>query len=134
MSHRTVILSSFEEYLVSEDYAPEIRVQEERQRASRTSRFPYTVTLELSYPELDFANRWCWQRFGPSDGDCLQRQSEYPACSIPEPHSHTGKWMWYWLAKTDYNFGFCEWYFSEQSERDCFLASVGEINCGEKYA
>jgi hypothetical protein len=134
MIHRTALPSSFEAYLASEDYAPEIRIEEERERACRLSRFPYGVTLQVSFPELDFANRWCWQHFGPSDGDCLQRQSDYPACDVAEPHSHTGSWMWYWLAKTDYNFGFCEWYFSEQLDRDSFLASVGEINWGEKYA
>jgi hypothetical protein len=42
--------------------------------------------------------------------------------------------MWHFLVKTDYDFGFCEWYFSERSDRDCFLASVAEINWGEKYA
>ncbi len=42
--------------------------------------------------------------------------------------------MWYFFGNTDYDFGFCEWYFSEQSDRDGFLASMGEINWGEKYA
>ena len=133
MSQRTVILSSFEEYLACENYAPEIKADEERGRVERLSRFPYAVTLQVSYPELNFANRWCWQRFGSSDGNCLEGQSEYPACNILEIHSHTGKWMWCWLAKTDYNFGFCEWYFSNELERDYFLASVGEISWGEKY-
>ncbi len=133
MSHRTVILSSFEAYL-AEDCLPEFQGEAERERASRLSQFPYPVTLQVSFPELDFANRWCWQHFGPSDGDCLQRHSHYPACSVPEPHSHTGKWIWYFWGKTDYDFGFCEWYFSEQSDLDRFLASVGEINWGEKYA
>ena len=134
MSLRTVILSSFEEYLTSMDYPSEVRAEEERERMGRLERFPYMVTLQVSFAELDFANRWCWQHFGPSDGDCLQRQSDYPACNNLEPHSHTGKWMCYWLAKTDYDFGFCEWYFSEQPDRDFFLAGVGEIHWGEKYA
>ena len=134
MSHRTVILSSFEEYLASEGYSPDVQAEEERERRGRLSRFTYSVTLQVSFQEVDFANRWCWRHFGPSDGDCLERQSDYPACGIPEPHSHTGKWMWYWLAKTDYNFGFCERHFSELTERDCFLASVDKISWGEKYA
>lgn len=134
MSHRTVILSSFEEYLGSEADSPEDQADEERKRKNSLTHFPYAVTLKDSFPELDFANRWCWQHFGPSDGDCHQSQSDYPACSIPEPHSHAGKWMWHFLVKTDYDFGFCEWYFSEQSDRDSFLASVAEINWGEKYA
>jgi hypothetical protein len=134
MSQRTVILSSFEEYLASENYSPDVRAQEERERKGRLSRFPYAVTLQVAYPELDFANRWCWQHFGFSDGECLGYDGDYPVCSIPERHSHQGKWMWCWLGKTDYNFGFCEWYFSEQSDRDYFLASVDGINWGEKYA
>jgi hypothetical protein len=134
MSHRSVILSSFEDYLASENYSPEVRAEEERERKDRLLRFPHTVTLQLSFAELDYANRWCWQRFGPGDGECFQRQSDYPACDIAEPHSHAGRWMWCWLAKTDYNFGFCEWCFSEQSDWDSFLASVGEIHWGEKYA
>jgi len=134
MSHRTVIPSSFEEYLASEDHSPEVRAEEQRERKDRLLRFPYTLTLRVSFAELDFANRWCWQHFGPGDRECLQRQSDYPACDIAEPHSHTGRWMWHWLVKTDYNFGFCDWYFSRQPDRDRFLASVSGINWGEKYA
>lgn len=136
MSHRTVILSSFEEYLSSENYSPEIRAEEERQHKERLARFPHDIVLQVSFPEMDFASRWCWQRFGPADGPCLQRQSDYPMCNcnLPESHSHTGKWMCHWLEKTDYNFGFCAWHFSEPSDRDSFRASVPEINWGEKYA
>jgi hypothetical protein len=83
---------------------------------------------------LDFANRWCWQHFGPADGVCVQRQSDYPMCELLEAHAHTGKWMSHWLVKTDYDFGFNGWYFSEQADRNSFLASVDEINWGEKYA
>lgn len=134
MSHRTAILSSFEDYLASERYSPDEQAEEERVRNERLARFPYPVMMQVSFPELDFANRWCWQRFGPGDGECLEHQSDYRACDLNEAHSHVGKWMWYWLAKTDYNYGFCEWYFSERTDRDSFLASVDEINWGEKYA
>jgi hypothetical protein len=133
MSYRTAILSSFEEYLASDDHSPGFRAEEARERKDRLSRLPYSVMLQVSFAEFDFANRWCWQHFGPNDGECLQRQSEYPMCDLVEFHSHTGKWMWYWLAKTDHNFGFSEWYFSKQADRDFFLASVDEINWGEKY-
>ena len=132
-THRTVILSSFEEYLARACDSPEARAEEESRRNDRLSRFQYPVTLQVSFAEFDFANRWCWQHFGPSDGECLQSQSDYPACAVLQPHSHTGKWMWHWLVKTDYNYGFCDWYFSVQSDRDCFLGSVGEIHWGEKY-
>ena len=134
MSHRTTTVSSFEEYLASQDYPPEVQSEVELERKDRLTRFPYEVTLQVSFAELDFANRWCWQHFGPGDGECFQRRSDYSVCCISESHSHAGKWMWYWLAKTNYNFGFCEWYFSDQADRDCFLAHVAEINWGEKYA
>jgi hypothetical protein len=89
--------------------------------------------LQVSFPEMDFADRWCWQRFGPRDGECIQHGSEYPVCAIEGRHSHTGKWTSHWFAKTDYNFGFNEWYFAEESAREQFLASVSEINWGENF-
>jgi hypothetical protein len=133
MSHRTVVPSSFVEYLASEDDSVEERAAQEADRNQRLSRFPYSVMLELSFAELDFANRWCWQHFGPSDGECLERYSEYSACKLAERHSHIGKWTWHWFVKTDYNYGFNEWYFSEAADRDFFVASVDQINWGEHY-
>jgi len=69
MSYRTVEVSTFDEYLASEGDSFEVRAAEEVDRRDRLSRFPYSVVLKVSYPELDFANRWCWQNFGPSDGE-----------------------------------------------------------------
>lgn len=128
MTLRTVVLSSFEAYLASEHESPG-----DPDRENRRARFPYSVMLEVSFAELDFANRWCWRRFGPAHGECLQRQSEYPACSIETLHSHRGLWAQHWFAKTDYNFGFNEWYFKDKSHCQLFLASVPEINWGERY-
>jgi hypothetical protein len=133
MSYRTVSLSTFEEYLQSEGGSPEVRAQEERDREDRLSRFPYPVTLKVSFAELDFTNRLLWQRFGPAEGECRQRQSEYRVCDIAEPHSHAGKWMFCWLAKTEYNYGFCEWCFAERSDQQYLLAELNEINWGEKH-
>jgi hypothetical protein len=133
MSHRTVVLSSFGEYLAGECDSKEARAEEERDRDERLARFPYPVMLQVSYPELDFTNRWCWQNFGPSDGACTQHQSEYRACDRPDPHSHSGKWMSHWLVKTDYDFGFNEWYFREKEDQERFLANVDQVNWGEKY-
>ena len=133
MSYRTVVLSSFEEYLASDDYSPEVRAEEKRERKERLSRFPYAIMLQVSYPELDFANRWCWQHFGPAEGECTQHQSEYRVCALAESHSHAGKWICHWFDKIDYDFGFNEWYFADQSDRERFLANVDELNWGEKY-
>jgi hypothetical protein len=131
MSHRTVEASSFKEYLA--EMAAADWAAEDGERNERLSRFPHSVMLKVSFAELDFANRWCWQNFGPSDGECRQRDSEYCACDRAEPHSHVGKWTWYFLDKTDYNFGFNEWYFAELADRDLFVANVDTINWGEHY-
>jgi hypothetical protein len=139
MTNQTVVQSSFEAYLVSE-YPPECsaddcenRVVDIEERIKRLSRFPFAVMLELSFAELDFANRWCWQAFGPADGECSQSDSEYPACILKKPHCHNGSWTTHWFVKTDYNFGFNEWYFAEKSQHDRFSENVPKINWGERY-
>jgi len=37
------------------------------------------------------------------------------------------------LVKTDYDFGFNEWYFAESEDCDFFVANVDKINWGEHY-
>ncbi len=133
MTHRTVEPSSIEEYLASEDDSLEDRSAQELDRNARLSRFPHSVMLKVSFPELDFANRWCWQNFGPSDGECTQRYSEYRVCNLSMPHSPAGTWMSHFFAKTDYDFGFNEWYFAEIVDRDWFVANVEKINWGEHF-
>jgi hypothetical protein len=133
MSYRTVVASSFDEYLASDEDSIEECASQVVDRNARLTRFPYSVMLKVSFPELDFANRWCWQNFGPCDGECMQRDSEYLACDRADSHSHVGKWTSYFFDKTDYNFGFNEWYFAEIADRDQFFASVDKINWGENY-
>lgn len=62
-----------------------------------------------------------------------QQGSEYRVCLNDLPYSHSGVWMSHWFEKTDYNFGFNEWYFAERSHHDLFLDFVPMINWGEKY-
>ena len=137
--YRTVIISSYDAYLESEypasssNASQEERAAEDEQRNVRLSRFLYPVMLELSFPELDFANRWCWENIGAADGECNQSSSEYPACTLWSPHSHGGQWMRYWFVKTHYNFGFNEWYFAVRSHRDRFWDRVPSFNWGEHY-
>src|SRR6185437_1850354 len=139
MTHRTVVLSSFEAYLASE-YAADCSEESYNNRAAdiedrieRLSRFPYAVMLEVSFAELDFADWWCWQNFGPAEGECTQSCSEYPVCILKDPHSHRGNWASHWFVKTDYNFGFNEWYFAEKPHHDRFFESIQQINWGEHY-
>jgi len=132
MSFRTVELSSFEEYL-RECYPETGNSLEEEDRDARLSRFPHVVMLKVAFPELDFANRWCWQQFGPYHGECQESYSEYRTCRLAEPHSHHGTWAYYFFEKIDYDFGFCEWYFTNRGHFERFLANVENINWGESY-
>ncbi len=138
MPYRTAVLSDFESYLASEypDSVPDsaAAVHEERTNQNlRLQRFPFSVVLQVSYPELDFANRWCWQAFGPASGQCLDNQSQYPSCKLAHPHEHEGAWSTHWLAKTDYDFGYNEWSFAQEEDRDRFLQFVPEIHWGERF-
>ena len=121
------LLSSFEEYLAIEEFSSELRAEAHRERDEILSRFPYAVMLQVDFHEFDFVNRWCWQQFGPCDGECLDRESTCRVCDLTAPHSHTGTWLWHWWVKTGYDFGFNEWYFAEQSHYDLFLRFIPEI-------
>lgn len=129
MTHRTLVLSSIESYLACGNDSPE----DIRERDELLLRFPYTVMLEVAFPELDFINRWCWLHFGPMDGECLEKYSEYRSCAEDTPHQHTGKWTSHWFVKTEYDFGFNEWHFSEEADRDLLLTSLPDMNWGEHY-
>ena len=138
MTYRTVVISTYDDYLTSEfpessANAAVVRAADFEERQARLSLFPHSVVLQVAYPELDFANRWCWQQFREADGECLQASSEYSACQLASPHTHEGKWLSYWLAKTDYNFGFNEWCFAQKADHDRFLEFVQFINWGEHY-
>lgn len=130
---RTLERSSFEAYLSECSHLGVYPSFDEASRNEFIKRFPFSVMLKVSYPELDFANRWCWQKLGPSNGECYQAYSEYRVCLESESHEHSGIWTSHWLEKTDYNFGFNEWYFSSIEDRDMFIAVLDEINWGENY-
>jgi hypothetical protein len=138
MTNRTVVPSDYDTYL--EDVYPraskgwaEARAVDRQERQVRLAEFPHAVVLQVAFPEMDFANRWCWQQFGPAHGECFQAGSEYPACNLPSPHSHEGSWKSEFLAKTDYDFGFNEWYFKQKEDLDRFIEFVPQINWGERW-
>jgi hypothetical protein len=138
MNHRTVLLATYDDYLDTEypvtaaDSAA-ARTADIQEHQARLKRFPYSVVLQVSFPELDYANRWCWQQFGPAHGECLESYSQYPSCDLQTAHTHDGTWLTHWLAKTDYDFGFSEWCFAQQESRDRFLAFVPLVNWGERF-
>ena len=131
---RTLEISSFDAYLSKGSNPIEYASTDVESRVERMKRFPFAVMLKVSYPELDFASRRCWNSFGPCDGTCVQSHSEYRVCFNDSSHSHLGTWASHWFEKTTYDFGFNEWYFASSEDRDLFLAALGEINWGENYA
>ena len=138
MTYQTIVLSSLEQYLANTDETEEDLREQIAFRSSILKEFPYAVMLEVAFPEMDYANRWAWQQFGPRHGECYDvrrglRPSEYPMCDDGEPHVHHGTWCCHWLVKTDYDFGFCEWYFSTSSDRDRFHEFAPTINWGENF-
>jgi hypothetical protein len=124
------ILTTFSAYVSRWALAQE----DERERQALLVDFPYNVVLEVAYPELDYTNRWCWEQFGPPDGDCiLQRGSEYPVCMEQQPHRHKGSWAVKWLDKVDYNYGYAKWYFAREADARRFLEFVPSITWGEHF-
>jgi hypothetical protein len=133
MIQRTVELVDYDTYL-ADPHAGGADIQsdqeiERKEREARLATFPHAIMLRLSYPELDFTNRWCWQQFGPTNGECQQHHSEYPACSVQGAHAHEGVWLSHWLAKIDYDFGYNEWYFATHLVAERFLAFVRQLSC-----
>ncbi|MDB5345327.1 MAG: hypothetical protein JWP89_3704 [Schlesneria sp.] len=138
MTYQTVVLSSFEEYLTTEyDDAEatlaDYRGSEVQYRNEWLLRFPFAVMLKLSFAEMDYANRWCWQRFGSPRGECYDESSEYRTCMIDSSHCHDGAWAYLWHTKTEYNYGYCEWFFSSDPQHAQFLEFVPTINWGENF-
>ena len=104
------------------------------QRATLCKDYPFSIILALAYPQMDFANRWCWQQFGSPQGRCDDHQSEYPSCNETTPnHHHEGRWRTHWWEKLDYDFGYNEWFFAEQMDYEAFYAFIPHISFGEHY-
>jgi hypothetical protein len=139
MTEQPKMLVTFEDFLaevypIGDPESTTGRATEIEERKMRMEAFPYDLVLQLAYPQMDFANQWCWEHFGPEHGECQQRFSEYPVCREPGHHTHEGQWLTHWLAKTDYDFGFNEWYFAQEADRDLFLKFVPNISWGENYS
>jgi hypothetical protein len=99
----------------------------------------------------------------PEYKQCYEYGSEYPACPLVlateyietgtykeldgtehqwkekcykevEKHSHDGgNWTTVWLGKTGYDYGFSEYYFLNEVDRDAFVKEVPNMGLGEKY-
>jgi hypothetical protein len=135
----------------------------EEKRQELREKFPFTCIVQGSYPEVDNANSWCWDHFGPRDGKCeYEHTSEYPGCPLVRAtmyiqegsykdkegnehhwkekaykevpaHEHEGVWAEYWLGKTGYDYGNAEFYFKNEADRDAFVSAVPAIGFGDRY-
>jgi hypothetical protein len=155
--HEIMTISSYEKFIAEYD-----KTWNEDKRAEAISKFPYTIVVESSYPVLDYAHRWCWQNFGPYEcKECGEHCSEYPACPKvlaiqeykikksytkdgvvheydfhtrnPGKHGHEGIWTTVWLGKTGYDYGFSEYYFEKEEDRDKFKLAIPTFGLGENY-
>ena len=63
------------------DFDKCLTTREEKRNVIK-SKFPFTVVLYGAYISHDFAVRWCWRNFGPIDGKCDERGSEFPGCPL----------------------------------------------------
>jgi hypothetical protein len=139
------------------------KIYNQDKRDETLKKFPFTVIVEGCYPEGDFACRWCWRQFGPMHTEeCAESYSEYPGCPLvqateylhhytykdsdgtmkedsekqykkPEKHAHEGNWTIVWLGKTGYDYGFSEYYFKDEANRDAFIIAVPSFGLGERY-
>ncbi len=134
MTHKTAILTHFDSYFACNEATLEDRSEELALRQQRLQLFPHAAMLQVAFPELDFVNRWCWMNFGSRHGECTQRYSQYRVCDIEMPHCHSGVWTDHWFLKTDYDFGFNEWYFAREADYNLFLQNVANFNWGERYS
>lgn len=136
-------ISSFEKYVKEKDiesgtsmvkrYLEGERVLE---REDTRRSFPYVVTVESDYPSMDDAEAFCWNMFGPRNGECAQTDSECPVCPLVinaktkkldedgfidvEDHSHIGVWTMFWISKTGYDYGFADFCFKDESDMNIF--------------
>lgn len=136
-----------------------IEDQQERDQERRDllAVFPYSVVAEGFYSEHDYATRWCWQHISPKNGLCDSYQSDYLALSSvleteflehtfyrgnewfhkrywePAEHAHQGEWAYLWFGKTDYDYGFGEYYFAQDTDRAKFVEAFPAFTWDEAW-
>lgn len=135
----------------------------DEKRAALLARFPYAVTAEGDYSEFSYAIRWGWQNIGPPDGPCIfHLQADYPGCPLiletesvtygtrtdtsgavipwvrkkyspPAEHGHEGEWSFLWFGKTGYDWGYCAFYFGNESDHANFLLAFPTFTWSEEW-
>jgi hypothetical protein len=77
--------------------------QEDNNREDALQRFSHSVIFQGDILEHDEAKKWCTAEFGPENSD-----------------SKSGNWTWLFYSKTGYDYGFFEYFFSEENEKKKF--------------
>ena len=133
MTLKTLKISSIDSYLACEDDSPEARDFANREREDRLHQFPYAVMLEWPFRNSTPRIAGVGNALAQWMARARKGIPEYKACSDETEHRHIGKWTSHWFVKTDYDFGYNEFYFVEQADRDLFLAHLSDIHWGEHY-
>ena len=134
-----VQIIDFEKVLAdsSKRYSPELWLVERQEilqeRDSLLKIYPFSIILALCYPQIDFADRWCNQQFGFSNGECHDSYSEYQICQLDAPHCHLGVWRTKWWEKVGYDYSYNEYFFENKSDFDKFITFLPQICFGENY-
>jgi hypothetical protein len=97
--------------------------------------FPYTSTIKWGYSDMDVGHCWCWQTFGPKHGKCEEDcggERLFLNCPfsglVKAYHSHVGVWTSVWFGKTDYDFGYEQFFFKHKVDRDMFEFGIRAID------
>lgn len=126
----------------------DIRKVRDRRKSLR-SRFPYVITVVGGHEEHDDCTFWLWSNVGPEDGPCKEGESFNPACTVAQAfrpqhkceqtgklyygfadneevpeHDHEGEWLAVYIRKTSYDYGYCDYGFTDAASADKFRSWV----------
>ncbi len=103
--------------------------------------FPHTTLVSWIYQDMDVAEDWCCETFGPPliidhiQEDLLRETAEIFGSPINIEHikyetsitcrekrstNASGKWATLWLGKTDYDFGYQQFFFKDPADKEAF--------------
>ena len=131
MAQKYITRSSFEAYekrynslSTDSDHGKTVSLK----RATILAKFPFSIMTLTAIDDIDFANFWLWNKFGPCNGSCHQSTSAFKACDVHVYHDHVGSWCCHFFAKTGYDFGFNEWYFDNKPSLILFKKFITKFN------
>ena len=76
------------------------------QRVEKLKFLPFSVVAEGAYPELDMADQWLLEHAG---------------------HESEKGWQKIWYGKTEYDYGFTEYFFKDETTRQKFVDEIAHF-------